>query len=847
MPLTVNSIGTRYSGSTNVSVRRDRCQHCGRVADLSSYDTRLYFVVLFLPIIPLARKRIINQCSACTKHYAMPIEQWEKQRLEKLGGAVADWSADRDNVELATRAVGMAVAFEAREEFAGMTRMFTPALTRDRELMATVGDAYGHFGMREEQIASYRAAIAVSGTPLLERALGVQLLNGGQTDEGVALIRSAVRAGVNAPGPSAFAAVGALQTQGRHGEALEVLGELAQASPGIERESAFKKMKKVSEKNREKGTPVKSYSLPRGGWQGGKDGMSVGRKWAWIGGVAAVLGVISMVITTIAHTYVPDVWLVNGLSVTEKVSVDGKVYTLMPLAAVKVSLAQGSHEVKVVQPAGLIPDQTIEFGTSWLERPFVDPTFALNPDELGVILERTIAYSANGQGRPPNPKWELHWGKTVHSFRVDYGFVSHPSKLQLDNSSSVVTRTKVDVFREQGAEVVLGEVFAKEGEAAAKARTIKGLTRDPWNDGYAMGLGLLDPAEIVAVLEPLLKVRPVVANTHRLYQEMRKRVDERYDLHAQYKAMYDADPKDPALAYLLGRVSDREEHDRLFSQAAAATPVVPAAVAGWSQTLLDRGEFAKSAEVAHRCREGNSWNETAAEVERYALIGQGKLTEALALPELSCIVRAHTGRTALEAVCLLTMTGKVQQARQLAADVQKSEVNRPDEMSGFLGSVCDYAAGDVAAAATALAGGSPELDVKALLMRGKLIEAAKEIDAMEHPPFELLLDAGACAVAVWDRKLGAEYSERIAKYMDTQGPEGKVAAQLLRGKIDCTPEALDKVWLDYRERAAFMLLVAAAARPENSEEALRAAEAANKLEVFPSREVRAGIDRVRRR
>ena len=64
MPTTINGIGTRYFGRRNPSTRSDVCRHCDRLAVLDSYDTRLWFVIAFIPIIPLGRKRIHRQLLA---------------------------------------------------------------------------------------------------------------------------------------------------------------------------------------------------------------------------------------------------------------------------------------------------------------------------------------------------------------------------------------------------------------------------------------------------------------------------------------------------------------------------------------------------------------------------------------------------------------------------------------------------------------------------------------------------------------------------------------------------------------------------------------------------------------
>ena len=59
MPQVVNGCGTWYYGKKNLQQYQGVCRACGALTTLSSYDTRLYAVVFFIPLIPLARKRII--------------------------------------------------------------------------------------------------------------------------------------------------------------------------------------------------------------------------------------------------------------------------------------------------------------------------------------------------------------------------------------------------------------------------------------------------------------------------------------------------------------------------------------------------------------------------------------------------------------------------------------------------------------------------------------------------------------------------------------------------------------------------------------------------------------------
>ena len=91
MPSTYNGIGTHYYGKTNIQKRPGPCPHCHRAVELTSYDTRLWFVVVFIPIIPIRRKRIIDYCPACTRHFAADLEKWETAKQLEMEVGVGAW------------------------------------------------------------------------------------------------------------------------------------------------------------------------------------------------------------------------------------------------------------------------------------------------------------------------------------------------------------------------------------------------------------------------------------------------------------------------------------------------------------------------------------------------------------------------------------------------------------------------------------------------------------------------------------------------------------------------------------------------------------------------------------
>lgn len=89
MPSTVKGFGTHYHGKQNIARSPGVCQRCGFEGDLASYDTRLFFVLVFIRLIPLRRKRILNQCPRCSYHHVVPPARRRPKRRRSVSVAVA--------------------------------------------------------------------------------------------------------------------------------------------------------------------------------------------------------------------------------------------------------------------------------------------------------------------------------------------------------------------------------------------------------------------------------------------------------------------------------------------------------------------------------------------------------------------------------------------------------------------------------------------------------------------------------------------------------------------------------------------------------------------------------------
>src|SRR4028119_1915496 len=117
MPTTYNGIGTHYYGKKNRSERTAACGFCHRVGNLQSYDTRLWFVIVFIPVIPLGRKRIIDLCPHCTRHMAADADSYEQARQLQTSGSLERFRRE-PSPEAALEAHGQLLAFHDHEQAA---------------------------------------------------------------------------------------------------------------------------------------------------------------------------------------------------------------------------------------------------------------------------------------------------------------------------------------------------------------------------------------------------------------------------------------------------------------------------------------------------------------------------------------------------------------------------------------------------------------------------------------------------------------------------------------------------------------------------------------------------------
>src|SRR5262249_22596952 len=141
--------------------RVDTCKQCGHSATLSSYDTREWFCILFIPLIPMQKFRILNDCSRCRKHYRLKEGEFAKKLAEAtapLKRAIRTTPSDpQPHIELVHTLIGWEMRSEAAKELQTAMKAFpqnVDLMTSDAQLAVDQNDF-------QRAVATYERASAI--------------------------------------------------------------------------------------------------------------------------------------------------------------------------------------------------------------------------------------------------------------------------------------------------------------------------------------------------------------------------------------------------------------------------------------------------------------------------------------------------------------------------------------------------------------------------------------------------------------------------------------------------------------------------------------------------------------
>ena len=575
MPSTVNGIGTHYYGKANRQVRQGVCRACGRNAYLESYDTRLWFVVLFVPVIPIGRKHIIDQCSACRRHYVADQDKYEVSR--QLSTSAARNSFQQEPTPRAALELHASLmTFHEREQAGEVRRDAIERWPNDAELHAGFAEQLEHFQENSEAAALYRRAWELRpDLPSARVAMAYQAMNAGKLDEArrlleFLLVRGAGRSYSLSPVETLARCY---QKAGNHTEALKLLAHLIAELPAIAEDNRFRKMVQTSERatrplesilpNRQH--PLLSLLNFKSRAYSGK------QRFLALGGLVLLMVAIALIGDNEAIRRGRTLHWINEFGTPAQITIDGGAPMTAANGMGTITLGEGRHHVAISGPIQQQID--IDLESSYFGRWFSHPAWVLDLGAAATLCHSTITYAVN----PRPPAQQFFAGQPFCQFPdVDYAFVTPPASMHVDNANSSIVKTQLEWVR-LSPDAIFNRL-ADSSPDTALAFAESWLPTQPENvdllqsyTTFAESKGVEDRAE--KFLKAGCARRPVAVNWHRFYQGLLQKHGKQASAIAEYDAALKAEPHNGRLLYLRGRIDgDFDARNRWYAQSESAEP-----------------------------------------------------------------------------------------------------------------------------------------------------------------------------------------------------------------------------------------------------------------------------------
>ncbi|MES2707725.1 MAG: tetratricopeptide repeat protein [Verrucomicrobiota bacterium] len=803
MPALINGCGTRYAGRKNLTVRYGACKSCGRHGALSSYDTRLCLTLLFIPLLPVAGKHIIDECASCRRHYVMKLREWETRRQLDISGGLEDFRQD-PSVEKGMAAHAAMVGFREMEQAETLRRQLESMFPDSTRLQLYLASVDREHGQPDRADAAVERAFRLSPElPETRFAMAGAHRRAGRLDEARKLIDLLEQPGAGALHPLSELELlaYAFQNASRHQPAYDLLRHLVRELPGVAQHPGFRKNMRKSEKALGFGVtamPKRDRSLKT--LMADKNS----RKYVLVG-LAAVLIAGGMVIRNEYTRRHRTVTLVNGWKSPVKISVDGgPAVTVAPGKIEEVTVREGNHRAEVSGAVTEGIDFQVE--TGYAERWSKSPAFVLNPGGAVPLEFVKATYSASS----PVPDFAYAIGKRFSRYDdIDYLFRDLPQTVSVKRSQSK-TLTGLTIAREEPGDL-LAYVAGREGIPAALNAAETVLTLTPENeDALAAYRSFVrndaDQKRVLGFLEKGLALRPVPVRGFRAWQDLHlTRVEKEAALNT-CQDLLRAEPENADLLYLTGRAMPEEtEAVPLYEKARRLAPENPWPAFALGYLKMEQGRWPEArdllakadallpgdgrfsstlAEVRLGCGEGADMARELAKADRYDAGAQ-----FLRLRALAAAGDREQGETVRKKI-LEDLT-----SQRVDADVTRSISNHWFYMSGQFEELAKRIRKDQTPSGKAA---RVWLD----LQNGDLPAAALSIKAAhedDNPLVHMALWVAAGLAAHEEEAAGNQ--ETVVADLKETGGSGMKAADLILKKTDITLEELEDIYLEPVQKA----------------------------------------------
>jgi tetratricopeptide (TPR) repeat protein len=816
MPTAVNGIGTHYYGKKNLDVRTAPCRFCRRVGGLRSYDTRLWFVVVFIPVIPLGRKRIIDECPSCTKHMVANAAAYEQARQLAVSASLEQFRSDPSS-DAALQAHANLLAFHEHEQAAAFRASALERFPDHAGLRVGLASQLVQASAFEPAVALFEEALELE-PDLPEARVGVarRKMAIGELDEARDLLDF-----LEEPGAGQHHPLGPIdvlsdlyQKQGRHEEALALAEVLLREIPQAGRQHAFRSFVQKSEKalgRMETMLPPMQHSL-RGIFHAeGSPYPPWARKLTLAGVVVGLLAAGLLLNNEYIRRH-RTIHVVNACGKPVQVRVDdGPPRSIDTLG--RLDVAEGRHRLRL---SGAVDEtRDVDVRDSFFRRWTHTPLWALNPGGEAVFDDVTLYYAR----QPPPARHRLIVGTPfVTAPHVDYAFVDPPNQLKLEKGGGQVEKIAFRWFRGRDDEAFQAALATdREGAFAFAERRLRRFPdQKALFDQYLGQVLTSDRPRGIAFLKSGLDRRPVLVTWHRAYQTLAGGGGDDKDLVALYDRYLASEPSSAALLYLRGRVEPDPARERdYFRRASEADPRLPWPWLSLAREAEAKGDWGESLRLLRKADGPETREERLDDLLHVARLATGDAESLVRDDQARLRANPTDPNTMILLGESLAASGRPERiTAELNAWSHRLPPEQRDAWVRPVRAISLYQAGKFAECeqlCRTLPGfQSGPLRVHALLAQGKAGQVAADATFARawDDPYCLLAESLGLDLA-GEPEEAARWRERACRELETLTADTRRVAKALEAPGPVPLDVLDRVYVGPEQRALIFAVLAA--------------------------------------
>ncbi len=752
MPYTFNGIGTGYSGKKNIHSEFSECSHCGHSDYLLSYDTILYFVIFFLPVFPLGKKRVLNHCPSCQTHNIISLKEWSKLKADDIQSAAIKFKESPRNPHAAIELLNTIIAYQEENTFNVTGPVIKKIFNGSAEVMSMLGMTYGVFKNVTNEEACYRAALAAEDTPDHKNQLASSLILNGKPDEAVQYIEHIFKNKEIENIGLIYLLIEGFQASARHKEALEIIDKLIDSFPEFENDKNIIKYRKASFKGLKSNKKIISNSF-KNEIKKTKEPKSISNLFPKLIAPAILLIIIGIYFfNSMDAAMNRSVHLINGINKTYRVSLNNNTYKLNPNQRLRVIIREGDIAIKVLNPELTIEDQHCSIKTKLFTRIFSTDLFIINPDRTAVFLWDKTVYRNNPDPNSVNPH-KLISGRLLYHFKdIDYHFTDFPDTLKISTPS--VEKTRINQLNGQYSALQIVDFMQSDKQFdqalnfAERRLNFVPLQKDL----LRYYISSAPPEKVLELFEKHLDDRPVLTDWHRYYQQYVEETGGGLEaLINRYRIILSKEPENSTLMYLLGRILlNTSESESYYLKSIQSNPPSAYSYHALAWHTFNSGNFRKAFDLSSKAVSLDPENQTFLELYESELMSLNQYDQLLKLIDRKIKTIGNSGDLVKKRVVALTALNRHNEASRTIESYIKeldSQGNpEAEKWKHYLNSIAAYIRGDIVSFNNHADKYEGFLFSRALLAN-RLEDAEKCLKNGNTSPFDHLLLAGLANIS----------------------------------------------------------------------------------------------------